>query len=380
MADHSLVYDASSLLARPPTGVTRYTRELLASLLALGDAEASRSTPRFALTVAAHRRLAGEILGFAPHLASPESKRWWWMQVHLPRQLARVRPALCHFTNGFAPLLCPVPYVLTVHDTSLWRLPMTQPWRSLIAIRPLLPAIVRRAARVIVPSRAVALELEALARIPGTRIDVTPEGVDARFSRVAAEAELDRVRRSYALDRPFVLAVGTQEPRKNLERLIQAFLMARPAIGATELVLVGHAGWRRRRLRALMEQPDVRRTVRSIGFVPDADLPALYTLAAAVAMPSLYEGFGLPVLEAMACGTAVITSRGSGLQEVAGDAAVLVEPERVDSIAEGLVTLLTDPSLRDELADKGVRRARPFTWAQTAASTRDAYVRALTRA
>jgi glycosyltransferase involved in cell wall biosynthesis len=181
--------------------------------------------------------------------------------------------------------------------------------------------------------------------------------------------ELDRVRARYGLTRPFVLYVGTIEPRKNLTRLVAAFAQARRRCPDLELVLVGQLGWKYTSLFRAIEDLDLEHAVRRLGYVPNDDLPALYNLARLLAFPSLYEGFGLPVVEAMACGTPVLTSNGSSLAEIAAGASYLIDPLEVIDIAHGLVCLATDDDLHANLRAAGLARAAQFSWQRAAAET-----------
>ena len=217
---------------------------------------------------------------------------------------------------------------------------------------------------VLVPSEATAAECRA-AGIEASRLRVVPWGVTVA---PAADAAVERTRTAHRLDRPYVLFVGTVEPRKNLRRLVEA--MARLDRSDVELVLVGAEGWNED-LGALLAALPGR--ARSLGFVAPADLGPLYAGAAVVAYPSLREGFGLPPLEAMAQGAAVVTSAGTATEEVVGDAGVLVDPTSVASIAEGIDRVLGDPALAARLGAAARDRAATFTWERTAELTVAAY-------
>jgi glycosyltransferase involved in cell wall biosynthesis len=182
-------------------------------------------------------------------------------------------------------------------------------------------------------------------------------------------AELDRVRRRYGLHKPFVLYVGTIEPRKNLTRLVTAFAQIHRQYPDLELILVGQLGWQYGSLLKAIEDLQLGSAVRRAGYVPDADLPALYNLARLLAFPSLYEGFGLPVIEAMACGTPVLTSNGSSLAEIAAGASCLIDPLDVNAITSGLLRLITDDDVHDRLRAAGLARAAQFSWQRAAAET-----------
>lgn len=260
------------------------------------------------------------------------------------------------------------PLVVAIHDLAFLANPEQATRHGLRFFRRGTELARRHARLVLVPSEATAAECRDAGFDPG-RIRVVPWGVDAT---PATAAEVARAREAHDLDRPYVLFVGTVEPRKNLGRLVRA--MAALDRSDVELVLVGAEGWNED-LGALLAALPGRS--RSLGFVPPADLGPLYAGAAAVAYPSLREGFGLPPLEAMAQGAAVVTSLGTATEEVAGDAAVLVDPTSVDAIAAGLDQVLSDPAGAAALGARARTRAATYTWSRTAALTVDAYREAL---
>ena len=232
-----------------------------------------------------------------------------------------------------------------------------------------LPRLARRARAIITGSAATKADLVNLLGIPPERVTVTPYGPSASSQQMAEGSSRGQdVRTRYALPERFVLAVGTIEPRKNLERLIDAMGRVAERSDARDAVLVhaGAPGW------LSHELPDRTRgncRVRFLGYVSDDDLAALYSLARCCAYPSLWEGFGFPVLEAMASGCPLLTSSVSSLPEVAGDAALLVEPTSTEEIADGLARLWTDDALRARLVQRGIERAKDFSWERTAAET-----------
>jgi glycosyltransferase involved in cell wall biosynthesis len=274
-------------------------------------------------------------------------------------------------SNSYLMTIARVPVVAVVQDVFGFDRSHGLPATAL-AERLTLPLAARRASGFICPSLATRKALEDLFPVVRDRTAVIPLGVDSRFLR-AREAG---VARSRGIDGPFVLAVGTLEPRKNLPRLVQAFASSDAARNnGFKLVLAGARGWSSAELESVVGRH--RDVVRTIGHVPDDELPALYAEAFVFAFPSLAEGFGLPVLEAMAAGTPVLTSNCSALPEVSGDAALQIDPTNTGEIKVGLNRLLTDPSLRDELSRRGRARAAEFTWERTARTTLD-YLRSVT--
>jgi glycosyltransferase involved in cell wall biosynthesis len=214
------------------------------------------------------------------------------------------------------------------------------------------------------------------------RVIVIPNAIDPDLLEDPGPEEMERVHERYQVRGRFVLFAGNIKPHKNLERLVEAFalLRARPGNEDLRLFIIGDEVSRYPSLRRIMEARGIRQDVRFFGFVPHRTLAALYRLASVFAFPSLYEGFGLPPLEAMACGTPVVTSKVSSLPEVVGDAAVLVDPMSVEDIARGLEQVLTDETLRASLIEKGHARARSFSWDRSARAVHSGYLRALGQA
>ncbi len=294
----------------------------------------------------------------------------------LPRRAAADALDALHISYN-APLYLPrrCALVVTVHDISFERHPEWFPTR----LRWFLKASVRRSARAAQQTIAVSewcrKDLIETYRLPPERVWVTHEAAGGAFRPNIERAALDAIRAKYDTGERFILAVGNVQPRKNLARLLEAFAQARAAgLHAYKLALVGQPQW---------QADAVHQAARALGdaavmtgYVPDADLPLLYNAADVFCYPSLYEGFGLPVLEAMACGAPVITSNVTALPEVAGDAAYLVDPRDVRALAEALVKVATDENLRREYRARGLARAKQFAWARLADQTIAAYERA----
>jgi glycosyltransferase involved in cell wall biosynthesis len=213
--------------------------------------------------------------------------------------------------------------------------------------------------------------------VDSERVFVTPPAAPRHFAPVTDETELRRIRATYGIQRDYILALGSIQPRKNLVRLINAY--GRLCDGGSrppQLVLAGKRGWLEAETIQAAEKSDVREDVLLVGYVPDAELPALYSGAVCFAYPSYFEGFGLPVLEAMQCGTPIIAGNRTSLPEVAGDAGVLVDPFDEAEIADGLSRVIKNPDYRGELRVKGFARAAAFKWEKTARLTLQAYERA----
>lgn len=237
----------------------------------------------------------------------------------------------------------------------------------------------READRVVAISESTKRDLVRHRLIDPDRIDVVPLARGTTTGgKAASPADVARVRRKFGLgDSPYILTVGTIEPRKNHVRLIEAFGRISDAFPDLRLVIAGGPGWLMGAIERALEQSPAADRIHRLGFTEAEDMPALYEGATLFAYPSLYEGFGLPLLEAMAAGVAVVTSRASSLPEVAGDAALLVDPESTDDLAEGLRRLLNDDTLRRRLVEAGRRREAEFTWRRTAELTLASYRRAI---
>ncbi len=252
--------------------------------------------------------------------------------------------------------------LLTVHDLSFLHYPDHFVPKLVRYLERVVPASVARADRVLADSEATRADLIRLLGTPPEKVEVLYSGVDARFRPEPEPGERERLRARYGLDRPYVLSVGTLQPRKNYVRLIRAFVRL-PDTGRV-LVIAGGRGWLYESvLEEAARHPD---RVRVLGFVEDEDLPALYRGADLFVFPSFYEGFGLPVLEAMACGVPVVCSGVSSLPEVAGDAALLVDPEDEEGLGRAMQRALEDEELRGEMRVRGQARAALFTWERAA--------------
>ena len=293
----------------------------------------------------------------------------------LSRELRR-RPVDLLHVQYTAPPFPPCPVVVTVHDLSFEHLPETFKRRSWMQMRLTVRRTVRRASRVIAPSEFTRRDLLETYGLAPERVSVTPLAAPAHFRPVSSATEIERVRHNYGIHGPYILAVGSIQPRKNLARLIKAYAdLRRAGFGdkLPQLVLVGKQAWLYgETLRAVERERVGGRTIFT-GYVSERDLPALYTGALCFAYPSYFEGFGLPVLEAMQCGAPVLAGDRTSLPEVVGDAGLLVDPFDTRAIAAALKRLIDDAELRAALSVKGLERARRFDWRETALSTLDVY-------
>jgi glycosyltransferase involved in cell wall biosynthesis len=290
-------------------------------------------------------------------------KRLAWTQFELPR-LARHYKASLIFTPAPEGYLGPqtIPQVVMVHDLRT----ISHPERSLQSVyfRAWVPPLLRRCQHVITNSHFTAREIHRCTGLPDSRISVTPLGYD---DQVFKPAPLQ----PGFWERPYLLHVGQAYPHKNVRRLIQVFAQVARTYPELQLVLAGKAHAKESlRLQILVAELGLQKRIEFRPYVPYADLPELYRGALALVYPSLWEGFGLPVLEAMACGTPVITSEGSGTQEVAGNAALLVDPFDSEALRQAILRLIDQPSLQEQCRREGLQRAKQFSWKATALTTK----------
>ena len=355
----------NALQATNQSGTGRYVTQLLEAL--------ARLEPEHEVYAA----MGGEVMPASAFCTTGMLHTPWrnlWRE-HCRIPLQGRRFDLVHYPSGMGPLF-PCPRLLvTVHDLIAlrrpeWFLPGHARYYRWAATRG-----VRRAVRIVADSQHTARDLEELLAVPADRVDVVPLGVSARFSPRTRD-EQAQARRALGLPERFLLFVGTHEPRKNLGRLVRAWESVSGEI-EEDLVLAGRRGWR---CEGLLDQcarsPHAAR-IHLPGHVAEEQLPALLSSATAFVWPSLYEGFGLPPLEAMACGTPVITADSSSLPEVMGDAALLVAPRDIEALAEALRRVCLQAALHEALREQGLARAAQFTWENTARLTLDSYARAL---
>jgi glycosyltransferase involved in cell wall biosynthesis len=293
-----------------------------------------------------------------------------WMQFLLPLLLARRRPALCHFTNYLGPAITRAPYVVSIHDMSLSRVPEHHTFKKRILTSSLIPRIARRARLVLTPSES------ARSHVLGD-LGLAPERVES-IPYAPAEHFRPTDERPRVLDAsiPYILFVGTIEPRKNLMRGLEAFARAAADRPGLRFVLAGQRGWKCDDVYRRAGAADLRGRVVLLDYVPEEELPRLYSHALACFYPSLFEGFGFPVVEAMACGTPVVTSETTSLGEMGAGAAVLVDPLDVEGMARAIEKLVGSPETRATLRARGLRRAAEFSWTRTVERTVAAYTRA----
>lgn len=305
-------------------------------------------------------------------LGSSAIARILWEQTGLPRQSRRERLDLFHSTVYAGPLLSRCPQVVTLHDLSFYLFPHLFPPARRAYLQWITRETTRRAEAVIAVSASTARDAVEILNISPDRVRVIPNGVSPDL-RPPTEAEVTSLRARYTLPEKYVLYLGTLEPRKNLPVLVQAYALARRLGVDHALVLAGGKGWYDEPIYTAIKEAGVGEHVRMPGYIPAEDLAALYGGADLFVYPSLYEGFGLPPLEAMACGTPVLVSNVSAVPEVVGSAGVTVNPREPEQIAAEMVALLGDEERRQMLAAAGLERAAGFSWENTARRTATLY-------
>ncbi len=361
---------------RQNAGIGRYTRELVRAFLRLQTGDelvlvyAARDLPPDHWGLRGLQELQAEFPQV--HAAPiPLSERWLtilWQRARLPLPVEHwTGPVnLVHAPDFVLPPVKRAPALLTVHDLTFRIHPETAFANLRRYLDQAVPRSLQRATHVLADSESTKRDLQRLMQVPESKITVLYPGVGKHFKRETDPARLETIRAKHKLPERFLFFMGTLEPRKNLVRLIEAFeqVSSGTAPDTLQLVLGGKPGW-------LSDQIVARAGstpgVRMLGPLDEADLPALYTLAAATVYPSLYEGFGFPVLESLGCGTPVLTSDTSSLPEVAGDLAVLVDPASVKSIADGIKRLLNEPALTTAARQRGPEQAAHFSWDTAAA-------------
>ena len=295
--------------------------------------------------------------------------------ITLSAELRRNRVDVLH-VQFTAPPAAPCPVVVSIHDLSFEHLPQTFKRRSRMQLRMTVRRSARLASQVITLSNHSRNDIISTYHIEPDKVTAIPLAAPAHFAPVTDDNELQRVKQSYGIDGPYILCVGSIQPRKNLTRLLHAYSLLRradPEAKLPKLVIAGKCAWLFGETLRTIDQLELSDSVILTGYVPEADLPALYSGALCFVYPSYFEGFGLPPLEAMKCGTPVIVGNRTSVPEVVGDAAVLVDPLNVGDIASTIRNMISDDALRATLKIRGLERAKLFDWQQTARATLEVY-------
>lgn len=352
--------DASRAMRARRTGIENYSLQLIRHLLALG------SDHRFRLY--SDRVPPAGLLGadVCPELRVIPFPRLW-THVRLSGEMLRRPPDVLFVPAHVLPLLHPRRSVVTVHDLGYLYYPEAHTRWQRVYLHWSTRWNARQSTHIVVDSEATKADLAERYCVPAEKMTAVYPGRDETLRPVTDPAMLAAVRARYGLGEQYILHVGTLQPRKNLLRLVEAF--ARIGDRGVQLVLAGKRGWLAEPLLRRVEELGLSQAVRFPGYVEEADLPALLSGAACFAFPSLYEGFGFPVLEAQACGTPVVASNASSIPEVAGDGALLVDAHDTAALAQAMVRVLSDETLRAELIARGLANVQRFSWRRCAEQT-----------
>lgn len=354
-------------------GIGRYTRELIHALvetdfhnrfdISFFSAKIDRPPP-VPNPIPTHPQVH-----YTPAILSEKwlYRLWYRLRQPIPVQLFTGQLDLFHSPDFvLPPVWGDIPTLLTVHDLSFVHYPHVFTPTLVNYLNRVVPWSVKRATHILADSAATKRDLIDIWQVPQEKITVLYSGVHPRFRPVEDKTEFQAVRAKYNLgEAPYLIAVGTIQPRKNYQMLIKAF-KAVAQYKPHNLVIAGGKGWLFDEIYAEVERQGLQDRVIFTGFVDDADLPTLYSMASLLTFPSLYEGFGLPLLEAMACGLPIINSNSSCLPEVAGNATLQLQPEKMADWQQGIITLLDDPTRRTQMIAAGFEQVEKFSWATSA--------------
>jgi glycosyltransferase involved in cell wall biosynthesis len=352
----------NALCAENRSGTGRYAGRLVAAL--------SKHDPenKYVVLLSDKSPLISELrdtpnVELCPTRTSGVLSRFLFEKVGLPKWIRRSRLDLYHGPAFILPTNCPVPGVVTIHDLVFHLFPETTPITRRSHYKRAIPRSIRQATMILADSRSTAHDLHKHFGVPTGKIEVAYLGVEDYFYNKLGPDRLEDIRQRLRLPRSYFLSVGTLEPRKNLPGLLRSYAMLRHSDAEIpDLVVVGRQGWGADQIGEMARELGLEGVVHFPGFVEDSDLPGLYQLARLFVCVSLYEGFGLPVLEAMASGTPVVASNNSSIPEVAGDTALLVDGKEPRLVARAMAETLADPEATALRVAKGIRRARNFTW------------------
>lgn len=360
-------FDGTPLLGQR-SGVGNYTANLLAAIL--------QENPDWEFLLYSNREfdaLEESLSDLYPVYSPISTRRMLWMHFLLPGIIRKTQPRLCHFPNAMAPISLSKPFILTIHDASLFLHRHFHPMARLLSIRLTLPYLAHRASAIITVSNHARDDLIRIMNLKPEKVFVTHEAASEQFRPVTDNETLEHLRHKYHLPESYILYVGTLESRKNLVRLVRAFSELHKKGFSHQLVVVGATGWKASNIFREIEDLSLEDKIIMPGYIPKPDLPGILSMSELFVFPSLFEGFGLPPLEAMSCGTPVIASNRSSMPEICGDAAHYIDPEDEQSIIAGMAEILGDKEYHQEMRRRGLERARQFSWRKTARETSEIY-------
>lgn len=351
---------------RSVTGTRMYTQKLFRALAA---------RPEFALSeLYATREVGAERQG----TLRSNVQNIWWLVGGAERELARNAPALFHAAAYLGPLATPCPMVLNVFDTTYVAYPHNYDWKFRLYALTIIPAAVKRAVAILTLSEHARGEIVRVYQVPPERVHVVPPGVGAEYHPVADARAIAKVRAKYGVGESYLIYVGGSNARKNVPNLIRAFARVRREFPALEFVMAGPRGVAAP-VQAAIAEAGVSNAIHPLGYVPEEDLNLLYGGARANVFASRMEGFGMPPVEAMACGTPVVVAPNPPMPDVLGDAAWFTENDSPEALAAGIARVLHDSALAQTLRERGLERARLYTWDASAQKTVDIYQEVLAR-
>ena len=368
-------------LLTPLTGIGKYTFELAAALKNIQEKPDVRFFYGIHWATRLRHRVKDEDKQNAIKLTKnhkknkwiPDSVKKWLKQQIAELEFTVYKPNLFHATN-FVADICDIPLVVTVHDLSFLRYPEKLPKERIQWLSEGLPRTLNEASHVIADSSFTKKELISLLGVNQKKIDVVHLGVTPNFNPRNNERLAARLKEYELEPDGYILSVGTIEPRKNISRLIRAYeLLPDPVRSRYPLVIVGIRGWKDKDISNLMEKLARKGELRILGYIPDSKLPFVYAGASLFVYPSVYEGFGLPPLEAMACGVPVVVSNKTSLPEITETAGVLIDPYDVESLSLTVQSLLNDKAKREQMTISGIQQAKKFTWDACAERTLSVY-------
>ena len=279
-----------------------------------------------------------------------------------------------HHETNFIPLKSKGKTIITIHDMASKTFPETLQKSTLRDVNKNLPIAASNATKIIAISNKTKEDIMKYLHVSESKIKVIYMGCDKSFRKIKSAKKVEQIRSRYHLPRSFILYVGTIEPRKNLNLLVQGYAKLPYVVRKDhKLVLVGQQGWISQHFFREIHKLDIGNDIIFTGYIPDEDLPFIYNIADIFVYPSLYEGFGLPALEAMACGVPVIAANSSSLPEVVGDAGILIDPYNAEELADAIEKIYKNPDLHQEMSDKGLKQARKFSWEKCAKETLSVY-------
>lgn len=352
------------MLGHRETGNESYVRGLLSGLTALEDVHVAAAIE----PEAAVPDTLGSTIEWLPLQHGSSVRR---LADGLATLARRWKADVCHATY-MAPFRLPCPVVVSVHDVSFRRYPQFFSLRDRVMFAALLPGSLRRAAAILTLSSHTRDEINTFYPGHQNKIHVVPAAQEAIFRRLEPAA-VDRIVSARGVRPPFLLAVGSIQPRKNLTRLVEAYAQLRRKHSGVQLVIVGPGGFRQSSVRDAIVEHNLGESVRWLGYVPESELVALYNAAIALVYPSVYEGFGLPVVEAMACECPVIAANTSCMPEVAAEAALLIDPFEVSSLSDAMERIVADKDLRSTMRASGLANVTRFSWKKSAEAAVAAY-------